>query len=136
MAALSSESAVKAPIFSRERSLKRAQEKLHEIVKPIEAGDSKKTLIRRAHLALLKYLPKIKYSRVKDLFNAEQRISVRDFETEAIMAAWEDWLERSESWQSRGLQRTRDLLARRGITRATPDETASANPSSAAAAAD
>jgi len=97
-----------SPDVTREQALFR----LHKMLRDLGSGESTvKGQIRQAARAVDGVMSP---SRVRDIFNKDRRVVVRQHEHESVMKRWERWLEREERRLAECHARARAILQRRG----------------------
>lgn len=72
------------PEFDRKSDLAEVSTRVKRLALPIEPGENIKAQMLRAFRRLRRALPEIKYSRFRDIWYQDERISVRGWEAKAI----------------------------------------------------
>lgn len=85
----------KASEYCRESNLADVQAWARKLAEPVRAGENIKAQQLRAWRSACELLPNLKFSRFRDFWYADRRISVRGFEAEGIFARF-DRLARAE----------------------------------------
>lgn len=123
-----SERSGKSPEVTREHALYR----LHKMLKDLGSGES--TVKGQMRLAARAVEGIMTPSRVRDIFNKDRRVVVRQHEHDSVVLRWERWLEREERRLAERHAAARAILQRRGQSHAETIEAADSHAAAGAAA--